>query len=134
MQNLQIVKSFQASHHANKNFPNRLLLKQSLLLLVLHNFLEQIPIIRILHHNAQRLRRLINEAFLIADDIGIFNRCQYSDFVNRIFFLLRRQILHPDLFQRVNVLIRFSDHLVHVRVGPFPKPSLYFKMVECCHC
>jgi hypothetical protein len=68
VQDVHTVQCLQALDHLNEDPPNFLLSKVGLLLLVPLDFLEKIPVVSILHHDAERLRRLINECFVVGDD------------------------------------------------------------------
>ena len=50
MHYVQLVHRFQTSHHLDQHFPDFWLIEEGLTLLMLRDFLEQVPIVRILHH------------------------------------------------------------------------------------
>ena len=52
MENPQIMKRLETSNGLYENLPNDLLLEKVVRLLVLADFLENIPIVSVLHHNA----------------------------------------------------------------------------------
>lgn len=53
MENIHVVKRLQALDHLDEDAPDIVLLKVSLFLLMLRDFLEKVTIIGILHHNAE---------------------------------------------------------------------------------
>jgi len=52
VENGGLMKSTQAPNNLNENAPNVLFLDVSLVFLVASNFLEKVPVIRIIHHDA----------------------------------------------------------------------------------
>tara|TARA_B110001450_G_C17647544_1_gene491863 strand:+ start:1551 stop:1778 length:228 start_codon:yes stop_codon:yes gene_type:complete len=60
MQDLAVMKSFEASDYLNKDVPNLLLFDVSFSLLVTANLLEDISIVSILHHQTKLYFLLLN--------------------------------------------------------------------------
>ena len=52
MENVYVVKWFETFYNLDEDAPDVILSEVCLLLLMLSNFLEEISIVRILHHNA----------------------------------------------------------------------------------
>lgn len=64
---------------------------------MISNSLGQISVISILHDKAESLTGLINEAFLVLNDVWMFDACHESNLVQRIKFLAGTESLHLDL-------------------------------------
>lgn len=73
MHDLDLMHSLQTAHRLNENLPNLTLLDVSLLLFVLHDLLENVAIVGQLHDYAERLRLLIDERFLVLDDVWVID-------------------------------------------------------------
>lgn len=58
MQNHDLVQATEASNYLNKDFPDVVLLKQRLFLLVLSYSLEQVAVVCVFHHDAKVRKRL----------------------------------------------------------------------------
>ena len=58
MQNLDIVQRFQSLNYLYKNAPDLVFLEICLFLLVLCYFLEQVSVVRVLHHDAIKVSKL----------------------------------------------------------------------------
>ncbi len=54
MEDLDLMKTLEATDYLDKHTPDVILLKQRLILLVITNLLKQIPIIHILHYNTNK--------------------------------------------------------------------------------
>ena len=67
MQNLPDMKCPQSTDNLYEYIPNFLLLNISFFLLVCSNLLEDIPVVRVLHDQAEGATGLINEASLETD-------------------------------------------------------------------
>jgi hypothetical protein len=51
--NVQIMQRFQASHNLDKYSPDCAFIKVGSILLMVKNLLEEITVVRVLHHNAR---------------------------------------------------------------------------------
>lgn len=67
------VKCSQATHNLDEYVPDLLLLDVGFSLLVGTDLLKHVSVIRVLHHEAQTARRLINKSFFVADHVWMFN-------------------------------------------------------------
>ena len=114
------MEGSQPSDNLNEYVPNFLLLYVGLSLLVTADFLEHVSVVRVLHHQAQAGRRLVNERLLEPDHVRLVNTGQDSHFIQRIIFLLVGQLEHFYLLQGVDVVIVESFDFVNRTVGSIP--------------
>ena len=56
---------------------------------------------------------------LVADNVWALDRRQDPNFVERVFLLLIGKVIHFDLLEGVDLLVRVPLHLVHARVRAF---------------
>jgi hypothetical protein len=68
----------------------------------------------------QRLGCIIDEGFLVGDDIGMSNRGEYSDFIESVFFLFIRELEHADLLQSIVFTVSYTSHMVNATIGSLP--------------
>lgn len=94
MEDLVLVQHFQTFDYLNENSPDLLFFQVGLLLLVLCDFLVQVALVRVLHHDTnpnkmrdkpgnlpQTLRSLIDECLMVATDRLMLNAGQDANFV-----------------------------------------------------
>ena len=108
-----------------------LLLNKLLVILTLADTLENITIVRVLHHNTdhidkkiskmgdylpKRAGRLVKESLTIRCNKWVLDRRQDANFVECIGFLPVRQVLNLDFLQGVDLLVSQALHLVDARV------------------
>ena len=79
MENIEVMKAFQAQYDMGKNLPDVALIEAGAIFLVSHDFLVEISIVEKLHYNAKvRLevpeRVGLDEGVLVADDVGRVQR------------------------------------------------------------
>jgi hypothetical protein len=68
---------------------------------VLINFLEEVTTVSAFHDNAQTVGSIFKETFLEANDIGVVNRSQNSDFIDCIFLFFSGKLSHFDFLHGV---------------------------------
>ena len=112
MHDLDIVKRLQPADHLYQAVPNLRLLEVCAIGLMLHDLLVQISVVTVLHHDAHRVVVLVNEDFLVLDDIFVAHPRQDSDLVDGISALFLSQVVDPDFLQGVVLLIGLSIHMV----------------------
>lgn len=91
---------------------------------MLDDFLIEIPVIWKLHYNAWWYKNvpewlILDEGMLIANDVGAFDWCKYSDFVESILLFLIGEAIHFDFFQSINLGISVALNLVDARIRSF---------------
>lgn len=111
------MESFKTTEDLNYHMPNLWLLKQFFVLLVSDNLLEQIPVIRMFHHNAKWVERGVNEDFLVRYNIWVPDTRQDPNLIYCIEALTIIQSINLHLFQRIVTVISFSNDMVNAWVG-----------------
>ena len=102
-----------------------------MIFLVVSDLLEQVSIVSVLHDDAELLvkgkyflpeggRRLVNEGFLVGDDVSVVDGCENPHFVQSVFFLLIRQLLHPYFLQCVVFIVCPTSYVVYTAVSTLP--------------
>ena len=74
MEDVHIVERFQSLYDLDENAPNIVFFEVGLFLLVLCNFLEEISVVSILHHNTKLNRCAVTDQILIAFKLTIVKR------------------------------------------------------------
>ena len=115
------MKRSKSPYDLNENVPNFLLFDICFSLLVATDFLEDIAVVRILHHEAERGRGFVNKCLLESNYVWMINRSEDTDLVEGILFLFVSQIEHLDFFESVLLLVVESPYFIHGRVCPVPK-------------
>jgi len=72
---------FQALNDLNEYAPDLFLFQVVLFLLVSRNFLVQVPIICILHHDAERLGTFIDESLVVGTNTLVANGGENSNLI-----------------------------------------------------
>jgi len=74
MADIKIMQGFQTSNNLNEIVPNFFLCEICTGLLMIRNLLHEITAIGILHNQAETVRGILKESFLVADDVWVINR------------------------------------------------------------
>mmetsp|Transcript_26061 Transcript_26061/g.65694 ORF Transcript_26061/g.65694 Transcript_26061/m.65694 type:complete len:471 (-) Transcript_26061:1130-2542(-) len=117
VQNLQLVQSLQPVTHAKGAVPDVGLAEEGAHLLVVADFLKQIPTVSILRDNAQTPACVVVEALLVSDDVLVLDTGQQPHLVQRVLFFLFAQVWEFHLFQGVDLVIGEAQDFVHRTVG-----------------
>lgn len=101
MHNLLRMQVVEAINHLVEDGPDFSLLHVGLGALAVVDFRLQVTSICELHHDAECLGCLFDEGLLVAGDVWVVDGGKDPHFVNRIIFLLLRQLGHFDLNQKL---------------------------------
>lgn len=112
--NFQIVKGFQPSDDLNQVVPDFLFIEFLTCLLLLRDQLEHVPTVGVLHHDAEAVRRVLEEGLLVADHIGVVDAREDAHLIQGVLLFFAAQFLHFDLFHSVNRCIRLPHDLVNL--------------------
>ena len=125
MKDFRFVESSQSLRYLNEDPPHFILCHVALFLLVLANFLVQVSLIRILHHDTtnaltvvweglpQGLRGFIDERLMILANIEVAYGGHNPDFIKGVFLFFLRQFPEFDLFEGVGLVVMDAAHVIH---------------------
>lgn len=112
------MECFESSCHLYEYPPYVILLKVGLSLLQVNDLLVDVPVICVLHNDAEALLRILDERLFITDDIRMLDRSQDSDLVEGIFSLFLTQGVHAHLeMMKLKTLYLFECVYLFVTVS-----------------
>ena len=114
MEYLLIVQGLEPPSYVDQRLPNLVLPDPGLCLEILVDDAHEVASLRELKHDAEIARPIVVEGLLEADDVLVVERGEDSYLVEGVFFLLLLHARHLHLLQRVDLVIEFSAHLVHL--------------------
>lgn len=94
---------------------------RALPLQALHYLAVEVTHVNELHDNAERLRLLVDECFLVADDVGVVDRSKDAHLIDGVLLLLIRQVLQRHHLESVELPVGYSLHFEHLAVGAVAK-------------
>ena len=103
MQDLEVVKRLQSTGHLDEYLPELFLREIGAVLDVGVDLAHQVASLGILHDDAQRARAVLEESFLVSDDVrvtinlgveAVLDRREDACLVDRVFLLFLRQLPH----------------------------------------
>ena len=109
----------------NENTPYFFFFDPHLVLLSFCDFLEEVPIVTILHHDTtnaltvvweglpQGLRGFIDERLMILANIEVAYGGHNPDFIKGVFLFFLRQFPEFDLFEGVGLVVMDAAHVIH---------------------
>lgn len=98
MKNVVFMKVVEAFCKMGNNFPNqRFANSKSLLFCFVDNF-AKISFVSVFHENVKVFLRTVKKTLMETDNIGMVQRCQYSDFVGGIVLLVIAKAKTFDFF------------------------------------
>jgi hypothetical protein len=97
VEDLYFVKSLETFGHLNHSLPNFDLVEKCFVQFMLVDFLLDVSGVCQLHDNTQSLGFLIEEGFLIIDDIGMGDGGKDSDFIESVFLFFLFHLVDFDL-------------------------------------
>ena len=99
----------------------------------LHDLPVQVAHVDQLHDDAERLRLLVNECLLVADDVVVVYGCQNAHLIDRVFLLFVGEVLESDHLQGVQLAVGDSFHLEDLAVGAVAKIRNQLELVQIAH-
>ena len=84
------MQDVECSDHLDENGPDGWLINRLLLLLMFNNFLVEILIVRILHHQAETRSLIFKKGFFVTDNGFVIDRGQNADLVQGVLLFLGR--------------------------------------------
>ena len=117
MHDLHVMEGFETADDLDEHAPDFILRKRALVFLVLHYLLVEITIVGEFHYDAKGVIVLVDEDFLIGDNIGILDARQDAYFVDSVRPLFLRQEIEAHLLEGIVFAIGLPFHMVNTRVG-----------------
>jgi len=97
VQNLLFVQRLESTRQLEQRSPDFELLEIGLVLFVLYDSVVQVASVRKIHHDAQTTRQVVEKSFFVSDNVGVLNRGEDADFVERVGLFFFGQLLYFDL-------------------------------------
>jgi hypothetical protein len=98
MEYFHVMEHGKRLHRANEVFPDSLLLKSGLLLLMSDYFMVEIPISGVVHNDTESLA-LINKRLLVRNNVIVLYRGQNSNFVEGVFSFFLGEVFEGNFFE-----------------------------------
>ena len=117
MQNFASVKRPKPSQNLDEDIPDLLFFDVGFAALVTANFLENVPVVSVLHDEAETAGGLVNKSLLEADNVRVLDAGQYPHFIKGIFLFFIGETHDLDLFQGVEIGVVVALDLVDGAVG-----------------
>ena len=111
-----VVEGFETAEHLDEHMPDVTLREPLHALLALADLLEQVTVVRVLHHDAERIELRIHEDLFVGDYVRVLDACQNAHFIDRISSLSLVQLRYLHLFQCVRPIVSLASHVVHTGV------------------
>ena len=118
------MQSSESLDDREEDEPDICLVEEGLLLLVDYDLLEQVAAVRVLHHDAERVGVVVDEALAVGDHEGASDRSQNAHLAQGVLLLFVGQVLEANLLEGVDIAVALADDLVDVRVGTLAQPTL----------
>ena len=144
MHNIQVMHGLESLDHLDKDAPNkvffeafilhiRLRYRRPLPLQTLHDLPIKVTHVYQFHDDAERFGLLVDEGFLVADDVCVVDGGEDADFVDGVLLLLIGQIFQGDHFECVELPIGDALHFEHFAVGAVAEVRDELKLIQITH-
>lgn len=128
MDDFKFVQFMKSSAYLVKYRPYFLLFERVFFFLSVCDLSENVTVVCVFYDNVKTIS--LKKSLFVRNNIRVVDRCEDSDFVEGVLLLLGWQVFHFDLFQSVELVVKFSPDFVHWRISALAK---FFQKLEVLH-